>query len=549
MVYTPATPSGSGPTKRPASSLQDGVLGWETAPVMNASLQTTVNMPFSHYSLIYLDHMGRLQVQESPSISGQNMTIFNNEVREKFLEILGSQIGYRQPLIRRTSGVSPAALNNDRMNERYRRQGKKRRTQPSASSSTLRYSNPYTNTVQDLPPVVAVTRVAIQIGDADKLLQYYRVALINVQQQYCRIIAKAFIKYIEPRKQVRHPYNGGRPRPGAPPGTKGDPELTKPAWWPADVIHREPDHLKKNERIKLLLHIIRNLAQHGITPEDLQEVAHDCRRHIPVEKMAILDEMFRVRKMEVRYETGEVDATTIVYVEARDDKEEKDEGNEKDIDCVAEPEQKIEPEETECNEVITSTASSIEDLSAPFTAMDHPVGMPSHRAISMGADQGQLFPLPESLSYGESDRLQGQSFYSAAGDFKDEYTSPTVINTPTSSEMPSPLEQTSSFDCMTPAPLSTAAGSEHHRPTTMSMQHSVGPYDSWAASSYRPQPLYSSFDYSTVATSQAMSQPAMHYQMPMPEMHGLPDLGSPSRMSFRTGSLSHPNLHQSAEQL
>lgn len=67
---------------------------------MNASLQTTVNMPFNHYSLIYLDHMGRLQVQESPSISGQNMTIFSHEVREKFLEILGSQIGYRQPLIR-----------------------------------------------------------------------------------------------------------------------------------------------------------------------------------------------------------------------------------------------------------------------------------------------------------------------------------------------------------------------------------------------------------------------------------------------------------------
>ncbi|PYH41730.1 uncharacterized protein BP01DRAFT_160976 [Aspergillus saccharolyticus JOP 1030-1] len=547
MVYTPATPSGSGPTKRSASSLHDGALGWETAPIMNAPLQATVNMPFNHYSLIYLDHMGRLQVQESPSISEQNMTIFTHDVREKFLEILGSQIGYRQPLIRRTSNVSPAALSHDRMSEKYRRSGKRRKTQ-SVASSTLRYSNPYTNTVQEMPPVATVNRVAIQIGDSAKLLQYYRIALDHVQQQNCRHVAKAFIKYIEPRKQVRHPYNGGRPRPGAPPGTRGDPELTKPAWWPANVTHKEPDHLKKKERLELLLHIIRNLGQHGITPEDLQDVAHDCRRQIPQERMLILDEIFRVRKMEVRYEMGEVDATTIVYVQERHDKGEKDEDNEEEGEPVPEPVQKIEPEEAECNEAIHSTATSMEALSAPFTAID-PASVSSHRAISLGADRDQLFPLPESLSYGEPSQLQKGSFYSTSVDYNDEYTSPTVINTPAGSEMPSPIEQTSSFECLTPAPITAPAGSEHHRPTTMSMQQAVGAYDSWATPTYRPQPMYSSFDYSTVATTQAMAQPTIHYQMPMNEMHGLPELANPAKMSFRTGSLSHPSLHQSAEQL
>lgn len=87
-------------------------------------------------------------------------------------------------------------------------------------------------------------QVPLEIGDTKKVTEFYTMAFKRLQQINCRLLAKNFIKLIEPRKQVRHPYNGGR-RPGGAPGERGDPEDTKPDWWPRDVIHKEPDHIKK----------------------------------------------------------------------------------------------------------------------------------------------------------------------------------------------------------------------------------------------------------------------------------------------------------------
>lgn len=96
----------------------------------------------------------------------------------------------------------------------------------------------------DYPPAGNET-TSIRVGDATKLMNYYEGALKHFQQLNCRMVAKAFIKFIEPRKQVRHPYNGGKPPAGSAPGTTGDPEKTKPEWWPPGVMHKEPDHLRK----------------------------------------------------------------------------------------------------------------------------------------------------------------------------------------------------------------------------------------------------------------------------------------------------------------
>jgi hypothetical protein len=104
------------------------------------------------------------------------------------------------------------------------------------------------HTATDLVPLV--------IGNEEKVEAYYETALKHIQQLNCRQMAKAFIKFIEPRKQVKHPYNGGRPPPGAPPGTKGDPEKTKPDWWPTGVVHKEPDHLKKERKFSLPIYIL-----------------------------------------------------------------------------------------------------------------------------------------------------------------------------------------------------------------------------------------------------------------------------------------------------
>lgn len=195
----------------------------------------------------------------------------------------------------------------------------------------MSFSEQFPEPIPQIPSPTTNNMVALAIGHTEKVLEYYETALKHFQQINCRLIAKAFIKFIEPRKQVKHPYNGGRPRAGAPPGEKGDPEKTKPEWWPAGVQHKEPDHLKKDrkcrpviflavsrflfyiitERLRLLIHILRKLGRFNITSEKLQEVAQDSKRQLRPEesmedKMEILNEIFKVRRLEERFERGEV---------------------------------------------------------------------------------------------------------------------------------------------------------------------------------------------------------------------------------------------------
>lgn len=65
------------------------------------------------------------------------------------------------------------------------------------------------------------------------------------------------------------------------------------------------------ERLRLLIHILRKLGRFNITSEKLQEVAQDSKRQLRPEesmedKMEILNEIFKVRRLEERFERGEV---------------------------------------------------------------------------------------------------------------------------------------------------------------------------------------------------------------------------------------------------
>lgn len=48
--------------------------------------------------MIYLDHDGKLEVDESSSIQEQNSTVFTPEICQNFLEILDERIGYHVPV-------------------------------------------------------------------------------------------------------------------------------------------------------------------------------------------------------------------------------------------------------------------------------------------------------------------------------------------------------------------------------------------------------------------------------------------------------------------
>jgi hypothetical protein len=64
-----------------------------------------------------------------------------------------------------------------------------------------------------------------------ELMTWYSSKFDSLQQQTCKVVVKAWIKVIEPKKQTRYPYNKGN---------EG-----KPPWWPQDLRHKEPDHLVK----------------------------------------------------------------------------------------------------------------------------------------------------------------------------------------------------------------------------------------------------------------------------------------------------------------
>ncbi|KAJ5930916.1 hypothetical protein N7466_006409 [Penicillium verhagenii] len=147
----------------------------------------------------------------------------------------------------------------------------------------------------------------ISINDKTFLRRYYEKVFQNLQQFNCRIIAKVYVKLVEPRKQVKYPYNGSKLVEGN--VTRFSSEETKPPWWPPSVSHKEPDHLRKagvnkanseEERIALLIHILCDMhISHGITARRLKSAEQVVRRQIvPSERLQLLDELYRVRELE-----------------------------------------------------------------------------------------------------------------------------------------------------------------------------------------------------------------------------------------------------------
>ena len=98
------------------------------------------------------------------------------------------------------------------------------------------------------PPTRPLEGTTLRVSNRGLLRRYYESAFEKFQQLNCRIIAKSYIKFIEPRKQVHYPYNGRKAISGV--SQCIDPEFTKPGWWPVEVIHREPDHLLKRGKYR-----------------------------------------------------------------------------------------------------------------------------------------------------------------------------------------------------------------------------------------------------------------------------------------------------------
>ncbi|QKX61085.1 uncharacterized protein TRUGW13939_08231 [Talaromyces rugulosus] len=357
--------------------------------------------------------------------------------------------------------------------------------------------------------------VPLKIGDTDKVSAYYESVFKRLQQLNCRMLAKSFIKLIEPRKQVRHPYNGGR---GSAPGERGDPEMTKPDWWPRDVIHKEPDHLRKELRLKLLVHIIQQLLPMGITADKLEEVANDSRRLIkPPSKVGMLDELFRVRKLEESFVRQEVDATTVIYVVDHEGAKKKEPGS----DCEDEFEEEVEDSKT-------------------------PPGTP-HIQASHDTSPVDIFQMPPDLNFGSPDgQIQFQSSQPDIGHQCLATAStpiPAPVMTPTANQF---MHHSSPF----PSPTSQEQMQSIHHPIQPQM-NTQSSFSAWSPAFN--QSMFTPVDYTGV-NRQQMGYPAYTvcptppaHQVPSP--HTIPDVDrsqfhmmNMGSLPFRTGSLNHPNL-------
>lgn len=88
---------------------------------------------------------------------------------------------------------------------------------------------------------IEVDRVSYAISDKAAWMQWFRNSFCALQQVSCRVIAKEWIKTIQPQKQRRHPYNGRLPSVQKQKGQN----LGRPAYWPHNVTYKEPDHILK----------------------------------------------------------------------------------------------------------------------------------------------------------------------------------------------------------------------------------------------------------------------------------------------------------------
>ena len=82
------------------------------------------------------------------------------------------------------------------------------------------------------------------ISDEAGVECFYLVRFKEMQQSACKIMGKAFVKFVEPKKQSHYPYS------------KGD--IAAPPWWPdtkgnRSVRHKEPDHLLRPGELRYAL--------------------------------------------------------------------------------------------------------------------------------------------------------------------------------------------------------------------------------------------------------------------------------------------------------
>ncbi|KAI9818465.1 MAG: hypothetical protein M1827_000524 [Pycnora praestabilis] len=195
-------------------------------------------------------------------------------------------------------------------------------TKPRTSSIERFHTSKYDENVEDIPPEVIhanneededeeddevqeVGTRELRVGDRVEMDKFYDTKFLQLLQVNCKWVAKQWIKVIEPKKQTKYPYNGGKDK---------DPEKTKPPWWPRSIQHKEPDHNGKPDRVILLQACLRTRNDHCKSVKDLEKSTKDSTERITQDKGSVLKEIVRVRKKEEAFEDGAIDHDATIVV-------------------------------------------------------------------------------------------------------------------------------------------------------------------------------------------------------------------------------------------
>lgn len=243
--------------------------------------------------------------------------------------------------------------------------------------------------------------------------------------------------------------------------------------------------LFSTDRIKLLLHIIRNLGPYGITADKLKDVAGDTKRSLKhASDVEIIYEILGVRKMEERFERDEVDANMVFYTMSRGPSLKGDEEDDSATSMSTE-----EPEHS--NQRFMNPIPPFEQASTSLNT--HIDNIPS------------AHPLPSRLSLREPFKFenparQDPAYYATPPQYSYS-SSQSMLDTPLAAEITSPQ------DASVPA-----SDYSDHNTYSSSTPGVSGHCDTWA-SSFR-QNIFSPVDYATPVSSQGMPHPLMSYQFP-----------------------------------
>ncbi|KAK5001250.1 hypothetical protein LTR66_000026 [Elasticomyces elasticus] len=112
---------------------------------------------------------------------------------------------------------------------------------------------------------------SITIGNREEVTKFLRQRLEMIQQLPCKEISTAWLKAIVPKKQSHYPYTESNAKKAPPKRLQDGQKPRVLPFWPIDKVrYIEPHHLKKTERIELMLHLIRL----RLTPEQFTEYNH-----------------------------------------------------------------------------------------------------------------------------------------------------------------------------------------------------------------------------------------------------------------------------------